>query len=126
MSKKSSGLFIGTKGHNSEPSEKINVNAMDFNSAGSKDVKTVEKANVIGDDNHIGAPIKSIPNSVTKIVFNGKLIRERFYDGNGNVYLDIDYTNHGNAATHPIVPHQHKWHKNEDGHFTHEKGERIK
>ena len=26
----------------------------------------------------------------------------------------------------PIVPHQHKWRKNEDGPFTHEKGEKIK
>lgn len=31
-----------------------------------------------------------------------------------------------NAKTYPIVPHQHKWRKNEDGHFTHEKGEKIK
>ncbi|MDY4783006.1 MAG: hypothetical protein SO286_05065, partial [Candidatus Enterosoma sp.] len=31
-----------------------------------------------------------------------------------------------NAKTYPIVPHQHKWRKNEDGPFTHEKGEKIK
>lgn len=31
-----------------------------------------------------------------------------------------------NAKKHSIVPHQHKWRKNEDGPFTHKKGEKIK
>ena len=30
-----------------------------------------------------------------------------YYDEDGNAYLDIDYTDHGNPKTHPIVPHQH-------------------
>lgn len=124
MSKKSSGLFNGTKGSLSKPTETTNL--MNYNTAGSNDVKIVKQVNIIKGDGHIGVPIKSVPDSVTIIVCNDKLLSERYYDKNGNVYLDIDYTNHGNAKTHPIVPHQHKWHKNEDGHFTHEKGKKIK
>ena len=30
------------------------------------------------------------------------------------------------AKTYPIVPYQQKWRKNDDGPFTHEKGEKIK
>lgn len=71
-------------------------------------------------------PPQGKPNSMTKSVHNSELIKERYYDENGNVYLDIDYTNHGNAKKHSTVPHQHKWLKNKDGHFTHEKGEEIK
>ena len=47
------------------------------------------------------------PNSVTQKTINGKITSERYYDENGNAYLDIDYTDHGNPKTHPIVPHQH-------------------
>lgn len=42
-------------------------------------------------------PMKGIPNSVTqKKDKNGQIISESYYDENGNAYLDIDYTNHGN------------------------------
>ncbi len=33
----------------------------------------------------------------------GDIILERYYDGNGNAYLDIDYSNHGNPKTHRIT-----------------------
>ena len=47
-------------------------------------------------------------NSVVKSYKDNRLVRERYYDEDGRAYLDIDYTNHGNPKTHPIVPHQHK------------------
>lgn len=40
---------------------------------------------------------------------SGKLIRRRYYDGDGKVEKDIDYTDHNNPKKHPQVPHEHKW-----------------
>lgn len=54
--------------------------------------------------------ITGVPNSVCqKIDDKGNLIKERFYDSNGNPIVDIDYTNHGNPKKHPNVPHKHLW-----------------
>ena len=36
----------------------------------------------------------------------GKIIRIRHYDENGNAYKDVDYTDHGRPDTHK-VPHTH-------------------
>ena len=38
-----------------------------------------------------------------------------YYDAKGNAYLDIDYSNHGNAKLHPNVPHEHRIHFDSDG-----------
>ena len=35
--------------------------------------------------------------------------RKRYYDGVGKPMRDVDYSNHGNPAMHPIVPHVHDW-----------------
>lgn len=51
--------------------------------------------------------MKGVSNSVTQSYVDGKFTQERYYDDNGNAYLDIDYSDHGNPKTHPSVPHQH-------------------
>ncbi len=86
-----------------------------YNKPQSDDVKIVNEVNDHDVSKHGNAPTKGKPNSVTRIYREGRLIRERYYDENGDVYLDIDYTNHGNPKTHPVVPHQHRWNKDEKG-----------
>lgn len=43
----------------------------------------------------------------------GDLIRRRFFDENGNVIKDVDFTDHGNPKLHPDVPHEHYWEWND-------------
>lgn len=76
-----------------------------FNNAGSSSVQQVDSIKVITDAHSISMTGDS--NSVTQSYENGKLTQERYYDSNGNAYLDIDYSDHGNPKTHPTVPHQH-------------------
>ena len=78
-----------------------------FNNAGSNSVSQVDVVNKVNDQHSL--PLKSMPNSVTKNYKDGNLHSERYYDENGDVYLDIDYTNHGNSKMHPDVPHQHRF-----------------
>ena len=50
------------------------------------------------------------PGSTTALVNErGELIRQRDYGADGRAVRDIDFTDHGNPAMHPIVPHQHNW-----------------
>ncbi len=103
MSKGFSGIF--NRPRIATFSKKLPINKIDYNRAESIDVQIVNELNIIKDH---GVTIKDIPNSVNqKYNEKGDLISERYYDGNGNAYLDIDYSNHGNPNTHPIVPHQH-------------------
>ncbi len=60
-------------------------------------------------------PSHSRANSVIKKIVDGFVVTERFYDENGEAYIDIDYTCHGNPEKHPEVPHIHKWSKDENG-----------
>lgn len=100
---------------------------MDYNKAGSSDVRKVDKINKIDTtDNKNKLGIKGEPNSVTKNYKHGRMIQERYYDENGDVYLDIDYTDHNNPKYHPIVPHQHNWYRNEEGKLKRRKYEKIK
>ncbi len=78
-----------------------------FNNAGSSAVKQVDYKSTV-DDAHKLPMTGGKPNSVTQKTKDGKITSERYYDENGNAYLDIDYTDHGNPKTHPTVPHQHK------------------
>ncbi|MCF0112394.1 MAG: hypothetical protein HUJ60_00245 [Bacilli bacterium] len=55
------------------------------------------------------------PNSVYKKLVNGFVVTERYYNNQGEAYLDIDYTCHGNSKKHPCVPHIHRWKKDENG-----------
>lgn len=50
-----------------------------------------------------------VPNSKYKYYKNGKKIQERWFDKDGKVIKDRDYTNHGNSKLHPKVPHDHDW-----------------
>ena len=82
------------------------VNGQDYNSAGSSNVGRVDTVTTLSNVHSI--PTTGTPNSVTKNYKDGKLNMERYYDNNGEPYLDIDYSNHGNAKMHPYVPHEHK------------------
>lgn len=105
MSKGNSGHFEGTKGERFYREERRNQEQS---------------------DNKDKLGIKSEPNSVTKNYKHGRMIQERYYDENGDVYLDIDYTDHNNPKYHPIVPHQHNWYRNEEGKLKRRKYEKIK
>lgn len=130
MSKGNSGHFEGTKGaifyreerRNQEQSDNKDESSsvepdegMDYNKAGSSDVRKVDKINKVDTTNNKDKlKIKGEPNSVMKNYKHGRMIQERYYDENGDVYLDIDYTDHGNPKFHPIVPHQHNWYRDEN------------
>ena len=79
----------------------------------SKCVKDVTYYLALGKGQNV--PCKSRPNSVIKKIINGYVVSERYYDKNGEAYLDIDYTCHGNPSTHPEVPRIHRWQKDENG-----------
>lgn len=54
-------------------------------------------------------PFTHKKNSVIDFHIDGNVERRRFYGKTGKPKLDIDYSNHGNAKEHPIVPHAHSW-----------------
>lgn len=54
-------------------------------------------------------PLESVPNSVYDKIQNGKVVQRRYYGRTGKPRLDLDFTDHGNAKQHPIVPHRHGW-----------------
>ena len=62
------------------------VNGEDFNSAGSNSVKQVDSVSITADLHSV--PTTGTPNSASKNYINGKLDSERYYDGDGNAYLD--------------------------------------
>ncbi len=92
-----------------------------YNSAESRNVRIVNKVNRHKSDGY-KTHVQGEPDSVDIISKDGKVVRENYYDSNGNIYLTIDYTNHGNPKQHPNVPHEHRW-KNDGGHFSHGKGD---
>ena len=93
-----SGCYSGTRG-SSEPK-----NGTNYNIARSSNVRSVTTINNIGESHSL--PIRSIPNSVSQKMRNGKLYEERFYNSKGEPYLDIDYSNHNSPSKH-TNPHQH-------------------
>lgn len=95
-----------------------------FNNAASKSVKTVDYTFQVY--NVRSMPEHGDANSVVQNYRNGSLSTERYFDEKGTPYLDIDYSNHGNPKTHPIVPHEHDI-EIVDGHIKREKkGRSIK
>ncbi len=64
---------------------------------------------------HISLKGLGVPNSVTKKIVAGCVVTERYYDEKGEAYLDIDYSNHGDARSHPKVPHLHSLRLDKDG-----------
>lgn len=93
-----SGLYSGTRG------SAESKNGVTYNTARSSNVKIVKI--VINSMAH-SVPKTYKPYSVFRKSGNNGLISERYYNGKGEPYLDIDYTDHGNAKHHPIVPHEH-------------------
>ncbi len=81
----------------------INVKGA-YNFAKAK-VKTVTA--VIESNYHDSLPAQCKPNSVIKKIVAGCVVTERYYDERGEACLGIDYSNHGNRAAHPKVPHFH-------------------
>lgn len=56
-------------------------------------------------------------NSVYRILdHQGNLLAERYFDGDGKPYLDIDYTDHGKSRSHSS-PHYHEITIDKDGHI---------
>jgi len=82
------------------------ANGTDYNTANSSSVGRVDSVTTISNAHNV--PSHGEPNSVTKNYKDGKLASERYYDGNGDAYMDIDYNDHGNSGRHPNVPHEHK------------------
>ncbi|CAI3234922.1 hypothetical protein CNEO2_2340001 [Clostridium neonatale] len=73
------------------------------------------QGNIVSGSEH-KVPFNAEPNSVFDNYKNGKLESRRYYGNTGKPRLDIDLTNHGNAAQHKTVPHQHNWLKDESNH----------
>ncbi|MDY5820648.1 MAG: hypothetical protein SPJ70_05010 [Candidatus Borkfalkiaceae bacterium] len=116
-----SGFFKGTSGakrYETKNCKKISKNKKSYNLSDSKSVKRVD--NVIISNNAHNVPEHSLPNSVHINKRDGILSSERYFDEKGKPYLDIDYTDHGNAKIHPIVPHEHSI-KIKDGKFVRDK-----
>ena len=90
----------------------INKNGQ-FNFFGSELVKKVD--GVFSCNQGVSVPLIACKNAVIKRIINGYVSSERYYNDKGEAYLDIDYTCHGNPKTHPIVPHIHRWVKDENG-----------
>lgn len=91
------------------------INGEDYNAAGSSKVKAVDDVIIMQDAHDV--PASGIPDSVVQNYKGGKINSERYYDSDGNAYLDIDYTDHGNPKTHPNVPHEHDIWFDDDGGF---------
>lgn len=84
-----------------------------YNFAGSTTVGKVEWVNEPLENAHDIPTHSDHPNSVTQNWNGGAVLSERYYDEHGDVHKDIDYTDHGNSKTHPVVPHQHNWGRTE-------------
>lgn len=107
---------------NSKDETSALINGSDYNTAQSKSVKKVDKVNKMSEHK---VPVNGEANSVTQKIKNEQIESERYYDEKGNVYLDIDYTNHGNSKTHPVVPHEHEF-ELKDGKLIRTKWKEIK
>ena len=53
-------------------------------------------------------PKTSTPNSSQDLYVDGELYQRRFYDGDGNMIKDIDFTHGGLPGIHQF-PHEHYW-----------------
>ena len=79
---------------------------INYNRASSSKVGTVSGGKIVEMGQKVPNTYK--PNSVVQKRDGGRVITERYYNERGEPYLDIDYTDHGNPKTHPIVPHEHE------------------
>ena len=113
MGSGSKGLYSGAYTGNNSTSKTEPQNGTDYNTAGSTSIGNVTSISSTHDVHSV--PVQGTPNSVSRNYRDGHLNSERYYDSDGNAYLDIDYTNHGNPNTHPHVPHEHAIHFDADG-----------
>lgn len=79
-------------------------------------VKKVEHAT--REEININIPLHSMPNTVIKRLKGDYVVPESIIIKD-NVYLDIDYTDHGNPKTYPYMPHILGWTKKANGKFHH-------
>ena len=100
------------------------TNGTDYNTACSKSVDKVDLVQTLVEKHSL--PIFGPPNSVMRNYRKGSLSTERYFDVNGNPYLDIDYSDHGNPSTHKIVPHEHDIKIDKNGNMKRGRGEEIK
>ena len=100
------GFTIGGGSAEGSSGDDRYVNGKDYNTAGSSNVGKVDSVTTLA--NAHSMPESGAPNSVIKNYKDGELSSERYYGNDGKPYLDIDYTDHGNAKMHPYVPHEHK------------------
>ncbi|WP_262345397.1 minor capsid protein [Lactiplantibacillus plantarum] len=56
-----------------------------------------------------GVPYQQEANSVFDRYVDEQLVARRYYGKTGKARLDIDFTDHGNAKIHTIVPHAYSW-----------------
>lgn len=99
-------------------------NGVDYNTAGSCSVGQVDSVQTMSEAHSLKT--FGFPNSVVRNYRNGSLYTERYYDGKGKPYLDIDYSNHGNPSTHRTVPHEHSIHFDANGKMYRGKDSNIK
>lgn len=111
-----SGMYSGTLG-SVEPRSGVT-----YNTARSM---MVGKVSIVVNSTAHGVPITFKPFSVFRRSGQRGLISERYYNSRGEPYLDIDYTNHGNAGRHPTVPHQHSIKYENKTMIRQRKGEKI-
>lgn len=91
-----------------------------------KKSKLVKKVVVVKSINgRVSIPRLGTPNSVIKRIVDGLIVSERYYNENGDAYLDIDYTCHQNPKTHPYVPHIHIWYYDENRNLKRSKMEKF-
>lgn len=104
-----SGLYptLGASSFHNEVSNQANnpIAGVDYNSAGSSEVDLVTEVSSLKMGEKM--PVTSSPNSVAQKKNGDEAVTERYFNSNGEPYLDIDYTDHGNPKTHPVVPHKH-------------------
>lgn len=63
-------------------------------------------------------PNSNKSNSTYTYYKDGKPFQKRWYDKNGKMFKDKDYTDHGNSKKHPVTPHYHDY----DSQGNHSKG----
>lgn len=121
---KKSGEYTNKSNSRDKTKEPVNINDINCNIVNSAGKHNFLNSKLVGKVNeHFSfykqepIPTQNKPNSVVKKIVTGYVVTERYYNNEGDLYLDIDYTCHGNPIRHSIVPHIHKWTKDKDGSF---------
>ncbi|WP_163195460.1 minor capsid protein [Clostridium thermarum] len=74
----------------------------------------LNKRKVVNEDkNNRSLPLESEPNSITDLIYDGKVKQRRIYDDNGKAVKDIDTTDHNKPKYHPMGAHKHEYNYND-------------